>query len=55
MFDALIYVAIMVPGIVIGISTLIALGDAVRRAQPGDRSLADRSGRRPSCSSGYGR
>ena len=34
-FDGLVYVSIMIPGIVIGIATLIALGHPVRRAQPG--------------------
>ncbi len=53
-FDGLIYVAIMVPGIVIGIATLIALVTTFEAANAG--AGADLAGRcrRRSCSMGFG-
>lgn len=53
-FDALIYVAVMVPGIVIGIATLIALVTLFGWVNPLIEALWPLAGKAPQLSLGYG-
>lgn len=53
-FDALIYVAVMVPGIVIGIATLIALVTVFGWVNPVLEALWPMAGKAPQLSLGYG-
>lgn len=53
-FDALIYVAVMVPGIVIGIATLIALVTVFGWVNPVIEALWPLAGKAPQLSLGYG-
>jgi spermidine/putrescine transport system permease protein len=53
LFDGMIYIAVMIPGIVIGIATLIALVTRSTGSIPGSPRSGPRAAHRPRCRHGH--